>query len=56
MWVGFGEQMLHRLDYCTTGVLLLGRNEQSSRRFMQDMEAHKVQKQYKVTPPSRHPL
>ncbi|CAL8469981.1 g9523 [Coccomyxa elongata] len=40
--------MLHRLDYCTTGTLLLGRSEQSSKLFTQDMMDHKVQKQYKV--------
>lgn len=40
--------MLHRLDYCTTGVLLLGCNERSCRRFSQDLTDHKVQKQYKV--------
>ncbi|BDA43990.1 RNA pseudouridine synthase 6, chloroplastic [Coccomyxa sp. Obi] len=40
--------MLHRLDYCTTGALLLGRSEQSSKLFTQDMMDHKVQKQYKV--------
>ena len=42
-------QMLHRLDVCTTGVLLLGRSEDASRRFSMDLQAHRVQKQYKAT-------
>ena len=41
-------QMLHRLDVCTTGVLLLGRSEDASRRFSMDLQAHRVQKQYKA--------
>ena len=41
-------QMLHRLDWCTTGVLVLGRTQAVGRRFMADMAAHHIRKQYKV--------
>ena len=40
--------MLHRLDVCTTGVLVLARNEAAARRFTADMTAHSIRKQYKV--------
>ena len=42
-------QMLHRLDWCTTGVLVLARTQAASRRFTADMTAHRIQKQYKVS-------
>ena len=42
-------QMLHRLDWCTTGVLVLARSQAAGRRFMADMAAHRIQKQYKVS-------
>ena len=42
-------QMLHRLDVCTTGVLVRARSEAAARRFTADMTAHCIQKQYKVT-------
>ena len=45
---GWGSQMLHRLDVCTTGVLLLGRSTDANRRFSMDLQAHRVQKQYKA--------
>ncbi len=41
-------QMLHRLDVCTTGVLVLARSEAAARRFTADMTAHAIRKQYKV--------
>ena len=41
-------QMLHRLDVCTTGVLVLARSEAAARRFTADMTAHRIRKQYKV--------
>ena len=44
-------QMLHRLDVCTTGVLVLARSEAAARRFTADMTAHRIRKQYKVTLP-----
>lgn len=44
-------QMLHRLDVCTTGVLVLARSEAAARHFTADMTAHRIRKQYKVTRP-----
>ena len=41
-------QMLHRLDLCTTGVLVLARTDVAARQFTADMTMHRIQKQYKV--------
>jgi 23S rRNA-/tRNA-specific pseudouridylate synthase len=41
-------QMLHRLDLCTTGVLVLARSDVAARQFTADMTMHRIRKQYKV--------
>ncbi|CAL5218791.1 g513 [Coccomyxa viridis] len=46
--LGIKLWMLHRLDVCTTGVLVLARNEAAARRFTADMTAHSIRKQYKA--------
>ena len=41
-------QMLHRLDLCTTGVLVLARTDVAAWQFTADITMHHIQKQYKV--------